>query len=325
MLNKIRFNTTLIRTITNCAYNFNKVHVASSTDFNEVDSGIQFKKLRLNDKELSETILTIKSKKRKQRDQKIIIEGNVLIKEALKAHLKPDKFIFSDIRKLNDFYKDITKLVGNNVVNSIENLRVPQTDLTFYSALTTCPGLIAIFDKPQQIAKKPNALPITVISDGCKEPNNVGALIRVCNSLPISELLLPKGNVDIWDTKSIRGSSGSVFHLPTQTQLTWEEIDQKIGPDDLVLIADNNLRRYNSESVLDYDKIPDDLITTKGHFCVIVGGESQGISKEALTFAKSRNWKVVNIPIESTANSLNISNALAIILFELRRKFNLLL
>lgn len=325
MLNKIKFNLTLIRTLSNCAYNFNKAQVASTAEFSEVDSGIQFKKLKLNDKELSDTILTIKSKKRKQRDQKIIIEGNVLIKEALKAHLRPDKFIFSDIRKLNELYRDITKIVGNNVVNSIENLKVPQTDLTFYSALTTCPGLIAIFDKPQQIPKKSNALPITVISDGCKEPNNVGAVIRVCNSLPVTQLLLPKGNVDIWDTKSIRGSSGSVFHLPTQTQLSWEEMDQKIGPDDLVLIADNNLRRYNSENVLDYDKIPDELIRSKGHFCVIIGGEAQGISKEALTFAKNRNWKVVNIPIESTANSLNISNALAIILFELRRKFNILL
>ncbi|CAG9797787.1 unnamed protein product [Chironomus riparius] len=325
MLNKFIFNSSITRAIANCAYNFNKAQLASSPEINDVDSGIQFKKLKLNDRDLSETILTIKSKKRKQRDQKIIIEGNVLIKEALKAHLKPDKFIFSDIRKLNDFYKDIAKIVGNNVVKSIENLKVPQTDLTFYSALTTCPGLIAIFDKPQLIPKKSNALPITVISDGCKEPNNIGAIIRVCNSLPVSELLLPKGNVDIWDTKSIRGSSGSVFHLPTQTQLSWEEMDQKIGSDDLVLIADNNLSRYKSENVLDYDKIPDELITNKGQFCVIVGGESQGISKEALSFAKTRDWKVVNIPIESTANSLNISNALAIILFELRRKFNLLL
>ena len=325
MLNKIKLNLKFIRTLTKCAYNLNKTQVVSSTEINEVDSNIQFKKLKLNDRDLSETILTIKSKKRKQRDQKIIIEGNVLIKEALKAHLKPDKFIFSDIRKFNDFYKDITKIVENNIVDSIENLKVPQTDLTFYSALTTCPGLLAIFDKPQQIPKKSNALPITVISDGCKEPNNVGALIRVCNSLPISELLLPKGNVDVWDVKSIRGSSGSIFHLPTQTQLSWEEIDQQIGSDDLVLIADNNIRRYTSENVLDYDKIPDELITNKENFCVIIGGETQGISKEALMLAKKRDWKVINIPIESTANSLNISNALAIILFELRRRINLLL
>ena len=73
MLNRIKLNSNLIRKITNCAYNFNKAQVVSSPDINEVNNGVKFKKLKLNDKELSETILTIKSKKRKQKDQKIIV------------------------------------------------------------------------------------------------------------------------------------------------------------------------------------------------------------------------------------------------------------
>lgn len=319
------FGLSNFRTITSSSITLNKLNEATIPVTGDLSNEIKFKKLKLNDKELSETLLTIKSKKRKQKDQKIIVEGNVLIKEALKAHLQPNKFIFSDVRKLKEFHKHATRIVGKDIINCVENLKVPETDLTFYSALTTCPGLIAIFDKPQEIPKKANALPISVISDGCKEPNNVGAMIRVCNSLPATQLLLPKGNVDVWDTKSIRGSSGSVFYLPTETALSWEQLDEKISSEDLVLVADNNSKSYNLNVVLDYDKIPDDLISNSSHFWVIIGGEAHGISKEALKLAENRKWRVVNIPIDSTANSLNIANALAIILFELRRKLNLLL
>lgn len=314
MLTKlIRFNKNFVRSITQLA--------ASPIEQND----IKIKKLKLNDKELAQTILTIKSKKKMRRDQKIIVEGDVLIKEALNAKLKPDKFIFSDIRKLNEFYKEVKSIVGREFASSIECLKVPQTDLTFYATLTTCPGIIAIFNKPESIPEKKNALPITVLSDGCKEPNNVGALIRICNAVTASKLLLPKGNVDIWDTKCIRGSSGSVFYFPSESQLSWEEVDEKVGSNSLVLIADNNLQNYNPEKVFDYDKIPDDLLMSSSSYCVIIGGETQGISKEARQFARRRDWRVVNIPIDPTANSLNISNALAVILFELRRKLNLVM
>ena len=190
----------------------------------------------------------------------------------------------------------------------------------FRSVLTTCPGVIGIFDKPSVANIKPNALPITIIGDNIREPNNVGAVVRLANALPATKVLLPKGCADPWDVKGIRGSSGSIFHMPTEDSLTWNLIDMEAKTDDstLVLIADSNVSSYVPSKVLKYDEIPEDLIAGKDIYLVI-GGETHGVSDDAKIFAKARDWRVINVPIDPTVDSLNTSNALAIILFELRR------
>lgn len=168
---------------------------------------------------------------------------------------------------------------------------------------------------------KENALPISIICDNIREPNNVGAVIRLASSLPATKVFLPKGCADPWETKAIRGSSGSVFHMATEDSLTWQEIEQKISKseDTIVLIADNDVSKYLPSRVVQYDQIPKELIEGKEIY-LLLGGETHGIGDDAINFALNRNWNVLNIPIHPSVNSLNSSNALAIVLFELRRK-----
>lgn len=211
-------------------------------------------------------------------------------------------------------------LVGKSA-ESVNLLRVPREDLSLYSILATCPGLIGIFDKPF-VKPKETAFPISVICDNIREPNNVGSVIRLANALPAMEVILPKGNADQWDAKSIRGSSGSVFHIPTVNS-QWEQIDTEVPDDALVLIADNTTDKYPESRILNYESIPEDLLTSSRHIIVVLGGETLGISDDAMMFASRRDWRAVNIDLDPTVNSLNTSNALAVILFEIRRKLRL--
>lgn len=207
----------------------------------------------------------------------------------------------------------------------VDFIKVPQQDLRQWSVLTTCPGVIGIFNKPPSPKMKLNALPISVICDNIREPNNLGAVIRLTNALPATKVILPKGNADPWDVKAIRGSSGSIFQMPTDYGLTWEQIDTECSfsmDNQIVLIADNDVSKYPPSTVINYDAIPDELIAGKEIF-LLVGGETHGISREAKIFATKRQWKVINIPLDASVNSLNTSNALAIILFELRRKLTI--
>lgn len=258
-----------------------------------------------------------KSKKKLQNEEQIIVEGKILIKEAVQSHIKLNYLLFSHVDKIEDVVREMG--TSHSHVNFI---KVPQQDLRFYSVLMTCPGLIGIFDKPKIVKPKENPVPVTIICDNIREPNNLGAVIRLANALPVVKVLMPKGNADPWDVKAIRGSSGSIFHIPTESAVPWDYIEKWNAFDDsLVLIADNDVSKYRPSDVIDYDQLPDDLISGKQIY-IIIGGESHGISNEARTFAVRRNWKVINIPIDHTVNSLNTSNALAIVLFELRRKLS---
>lgn len=183
---------------------------------------------------------------------------------------------------------------------------------------------LGIFNKPKPAKPRPNALPITVICDNIREPNNLGAVIRLSNALPAFKVLLPKGCADPWDVKAIRGSSGAIFQMSTDYSLTWDQIDRTCdNVESIVLIADNDISKYPVSKVVEYDKIPDAFIKNKNIYLVL-GGETHGISDDAIFFAKQRQWNVLHIPLVSNVESLNTSNALAIILFELRRKLSCL-
>lgn len=235
----------------------------------------------------------------------------------MECHVKLNYLLFSHIEKTHEILEVLGQSTGH-----VQFLKVPQQDLTFWSVLQTCPGLIGIFDIPRPAPIKNNALPITVICDNIREPNNIGAVIRLANALPAYKVLLPKGCADPWETKAIRGSSGSIFHMPTEDGMTWENLNEtEPRAGSIVLIADNDISKYNPLAVVPYDDIPLDLIKHKNIY-LILGGETHGVSEEAKDFAFRRNWKVINIPLDQTVNSLNTSNALAIILFELRRKLS---
>jgi 16S rRNA (guanosine(1370)-2'-O)-methyltransferase len=250
-----------------------------------------------------------------EREHQIVVEGKQLIQEAVDGHLKLNYLLFSHVDKITD----VVNTMGASSSN-VNFIKVPQQDLSIYSVLTTCPGLIGIFSKPPSPKPKENAFPITIICDNLREPNNVGAVIRLANALPAKRVLLPKGNADPWETKAIRGSSGSIFTMPTEDNLTWKQIDEEVYEgNSVVFIADNDVSNYVPSTTIQYDKIPDDLLAGKEIF-LILGGETLGISDEAKYFARQRLWKCVNIPLDGGVNSLNTSNALGIILFELRRR-----
>ena len=111
--------------------------------------------------------------------------------------------------------------------------------------------------------------------------------------------------------------------MPTEDALSWQEVDGSLenSANSIVLIADNDTSRYYPRDVIDYDKIPEDLLAGK-EIIVMIGGETHGFGDEARNFLSNRNWKAINIPLDGTVESLNVSNALAIILFELRRKLS---
>lgn len=285
---------------------------AKESEKNEIKI-TKFRKDDKNDiKKLAQLVTYLRSNKKREQENQIIIEGNQLIKEAVEAKIQLNKLIFSDQSKI----KEVTDMMGKSC-NSVDFIKVPQSEMSFYSVLQTCPGLIGIFTKPEPPPEKMNALPITLISDNVREPQNLGSIIRVSNAVPIKNMLVPKGNVNFWDTKTIRGSCGSIFHFPVY-KANWDEIDEKISKDNLVLIADNNVREHGQNNALNYDGIPKELLKDR-NIILIIGGETHGVSDEACNFASKRDYRIINIPLDKTVDSLNVSTALGIILFELRR------
>ena len=60
---------------------------------------------------------------------------------------------------------------------------------------------------------------------------------------------------------------------------------------------------------------------TEKEVVFVIGGETEGISLESCKLLRSRNCTRVNIPLTNGVDSLNVSVAVGIITFEIRRQF----
>ncbi|XP_065358877.1 rRNA methyltransferase 3, mitochondrial [Calliphora vicina] len=296
---------------------------AESKVINDEELGLEFLKLSHNDPRLSTLLITVRSKKRRDKDRQIVIEGRRLILEALYCGLKLNSVIFSQKDQLADIKE---KVAAAQKQFSTKIYKVPHHDLKTWSTLTTPPGIMAIFERPalnSVVAKMSDPLPITVVCDNIREPNNLGSIIRTCAALPCMQVVLTRGCCDPWESKALRGGCGGHFRLPIRDDVDWQELPLMIPPEVAhnccIFVAENNLEKlqYKSSSIVEYSEVE----KTGSHNVVIIGGESHGVSEDAYRFMETvgDRGKCLNIPLAQGIDSLNVASALTLILYELRK------
>merc|ERR1711997_461876 len=84
-----------------------------------------------------------------------------------------------------------------------------------------------------------DSVPITVILDNVRTPDNIGALTRVAAALGCKRIISTKGCADMWSPKALRASAGAHFQIPIFSSIPWEEIPNQLSPNSQVFLADN--------------------------------------------------------------------------------------
>lgn len=230
--------------------------------------------LRLHDSTLSKLILDARMPKRLKKQQKMIVEGKRLIKDAILAGLRPHAMVISDPSLLADLEE-----YRESHFHNCSFYRVPIKDLSTWSSLTTCPGILAIFERPKEVQSDENCLPITVVCDNIREPSNLGSIFRVAAALPCRRVVVIKGCADPWESKCLRGGSGGQFHIPIEYPVTWEELHNVIKVErSEIFLAENE----SKNDLLKVQTIDDQLVNSPDKdIVVVIGGETHGISDEA--------------------------------------------
>lgn len=243
--------------------NFKKIQKTSD------DSSMKYKKLNLNDPLLSSLLLSVKSRKRRNQKHEILVEGRRLIIDAIEAGLKLETLLFSDREEYNS--------IENRLVGESDIYKVPYSDLKMWSGLTTCPGLMGIFSRDLNLLNisEKDSLPLTVICDNIREPNNLGSIIRSCAGASCSKVIITKGCADPWDTKSLRGGCGGQFRVPIIGPVQWSSIRDFLPESYRIFTAENNVEK--SGHILPYFQ---QNFKNLDHTVLIIGGET-GFSADA--------------------------------------------
>lgn len=137
-----------------------------------------------------------------------------------------------------------------------------------------------------------------------RDPGNAGTVIRCADAAGADGVVLVGDAVDIYNSKAVRASVGSLFHLPVLTV-----------PEPVALLE--SLRAAGLTSLAADGAGESDLFDTPppARVAWLLGNEAHGLPPEVLAAADGR----VRIPIHGRAESLNLSTAAALCLYESAR------
>jgi 23S rRNA (guanosine2251-2'-O)-methyltransferase len=130
----------------------------------------------------------------------------------------------------------------------------------------------------------------------------LGAIIRSAVCAGVDGIILPSRRGVLINSTVEKTSAGAVNHISIIKVNSIVNAIQRLKENDWWVIASDHHSNDNYYEI-DY---------TDMNFAVIMGAEHSGISKSLLKLADFR----VKIPMLTNFNSLNVSNAAAIILFE---------
>ena len=152
-----------------------------------------------------------------------------------------------------------------------------------------------------------NDKPFIVILDHLEDPHNFGAIIRTCEAAGVDGIIIPKDRSVSVNSTVMKTSAGALNNMKicmvTNLNRCIDELKDKgiwiVGTDMTDSVS------YNS---IDYD-MP---------VAIIIGSEGFGISKLVL---KNCDYKV-KLPMVGHVNSLNVSVATAILLYNIHAQRN---
>ncbi|MCI5497095.1 MAG: 23S rRNA (guanosine(2251)-2'-O)-methyltransferase RlmB [Firmicutes bacterium] len=155
-----------------------------------------------------------------------------------------------------------------------------------------------------QVAKDKNKNNFILILDGIEDPHNFGSIIRVAECLGVDGIIISKNRAcPVNDTVS-KVSAGAIEHVKIAkvTNINTE----------IERLKQNNIWVYACE--LGGEDL--DSADLSGNIAVVVGSEGDGVSRLTRKICDG----VVSMQMYGKVNSLNVSVATGIVLYEIVRK-----
>jgi TrmH family RNA methyltransferase len=146
--------------------------------------------------------------------------------------------------------------------------------------------------------------PLLLVAESVERPGNLGTIVRTACSAGAGALVLCDAATDVFHPETVRGSVGTLFHVPVLQASTALAIPWLRARGIRIVVATPAGERPYWEP--DYS----------GAVALVVGSERHGVSQPWLDAAD----ETVQIPMPGPADSLNVAVATGIVLFEAARQ-----
>lgn len=237
-------------------------------------------------------------KNRKFREQKklFFIEGIRFVEEALKEKADIVRIFLSQqfYENRQDFVRDILESCEIFVISDALFKEISDTD--------TPQGVLAVMGmKYYDINNIKSNNNLFIVLDSIQDPGNMGTIIRTADAAGFTGVIASKGCVDIYNSKVLRSTMGSIFHIPLYQ---CENIIEGLN-----ILKANRIKVYAAHLGGKSNYFDIDM---KDNIAVIIGNEANGISDDVAACAD----ELVKIPMPGRAESLNASVAASLLIYE---------
>ena len=146
--------------------------------------------------------------------------------------------------------------------------------------------------------------PLLLVMESVEKPGNLGAVLRTADAAGVDAVIICDQKVDLYNANVIRSSVGCIFTNQIASSSTEETIAwlQRKG----IAILCTYLKASKPYNEIDYTKSS----------AIVMGTEATGLSERWINDATAN----IIIPMQGKIDSMNVSTAAAVVIFEAARQ-----
>lgn len=242
-----------------------------------------------------------KSKIRKK-TQRFVIEGVREIEIALKSNYEIVQllvcFDLFDMQVLDQ----LTKKLSPNT----ETIELSKEVYQKIAYRESTEGIIAIAQTKihdlNELSLPEN--PLIVVLESLEKPGNIGAILRTADAAAIDAVIIANPKTDLYNPNIVRSSVGALFTNNIAVASSGEVISY---------LKAKNIPIY---SAILQKAVPYFSVDFKQGAAIVMGTEATGLTEE---WRKASTENII-IPMEGVIDSMNVSVATAVLIFEAKRQ-----
>ena len=244
----------------------------------------------------------VRLKKRafRERDGRFLAEGAQTVREAV--HAGAAEMVFHVPQPGGGAHPEVA---GADAAG-IRTQAVSEAVMAHLTSTVTPQGIVAVarfVDVP--LADLAERLLLVPVLCAVRDPGNAGTVLRSADAAGADAIVFSDQSVDVYNSKTVRASAGSLFHLPVVRGPGVEASVEALRERGLQVLA--------ADAEGDASVYETDLSRPTA---MLFGNEAWGLPGEVAALADA----TVRVPIRGKAESLNLAAAAALMLFESARQ-----
>ena len=251
--------------------------------------------------------------------QNPFIKSLVLLQEKAKARKQSGTFLIEGIREIELAIKGnyeietilicfevIEKSFNPSIFQSLNTIEISKEVYQKLAYRDTTEGIIAVAKTKshQLLDLQLPENPLILVMESIEKPGNIGAMLRTCDAAKVDAVIIANPKTDLYNPNMVRSSVGCLF----TNQIATASTEETIG-----FLQQNKINFYSA--TLQNSTSYHTQNFTKPT-ALVVGTEATGLTEPW----REKATQNIIIPMQGEIDSMNVSVAAAILLFEAKRQ-----